>query len=123
MSLNNVFTEHFKITTGQIVFLQEPKNVTVAERMDAFFACTYRGTSGVPTWKIADNTFVTNALPPKHSYNGSGLVVNSVDLSLNMTSYACFFSEFIGGGQFSDITSNTGFLIIAGLCITASGIT
>ena len=74
------------------MFLQEPKNVTVAERMDAFFAYSYRGTSGVPSWRINDTVFVISALPPKHSYNGSGLVVNSVDLSLNMTSYTCFFS-------------------------------
>ena len=67
------------------MFLQEPKNVTVAERMDAFFAYSYRGTSGVPSWRINDTVFVISALPPKHSYNGSGLVVNSVDLSLNMT--------------------------------------
>ena len=96
------------------MFLQEPKNVTVIERMDAFFACSYRGTSGVPAWKIARETFVTNSLPPKHSYNGSGLVVSSVDLSMNMTSYACFFSVYIGRGQFGDIESSTAFLIVAG---------
>ena len=104
------------------MFLQEPKNVTVAERTDAFFACSYRGTSGVPSWRINNTVFVISALPPKHSYNGSGLVVSSVDLSLNMTSYTCFFSVYIGGGEFEDIQSNTGFVIIAGLHITVNGI-
>ena len=102
------------------MFLQEPKNVTVVESTDAFFACSYTGTSDVPSWKIAGIIFVTSALPPKHSYNGSGLVVSNVDLSLNMSSYACFFSEYIGRGRFRDIESNTGFLIIAGWCISAS---
>ena len=32
------------VHAGRIVFLQEPKNVTVAEMVDAFFACSYRGT-------------------------------------------------------------------------------
>ena len=105
------------VHAGRIVFLQEPKNVTVAERMDAFFACSYRGTSEVPAWRISNNEFVTSALPERHSYNGSGLVITSVDLSLNMTSYACFFSVYVGRGQFEEIESDTGFLVIAGLCM------
>ena len=100
---------------GQIVFSQEPKNVTVFEGMDAFFPCTYHGTSGIPTWRITNTSFATSALPPRHSYNGSGLVVSSVNLSLNMSSYSCFFSVYVGGGQFVDVNSSTGFLIIAGL--------
>ena len=97
------------------MFLQEPKNVTVSEGLNAFFACTYNGTSRVPVWRIANEVFVTSALPPRHSYNGFGLVVSRVELSLNMTSYSCFFSVYIGGGEFMDIESTTGYLIIAGL--------
>jgi len=52
------------------VFLQEPKNVTVVERLDAFFACSYRGTNGVPSWKIVKNTFVISALPSKIHITG-----------------------------------------------------
>ena len=100
---------------GQIVFLQEPNNVTVVEGMDAFFPCTYHGTSGVPDWRIANNDFVISTLPHKHSYNGSGLVVSNVDLSLNMNSYSCFFSVYQGEGKFMEIESTTGFLIITGL--------
>ena len=91
--------------------------MTVVERLDAFFACSYRGTNGVPSWKIAKNTFVI-----RNSCNRSGLVVSSMDLSLNMTSYACFFSVYIGSGQFERIQSNTGFLIITGLHVRASGL-
>ena len=101
--------------TGQIEFLEEPRNVTVVERTDAFFACSYRGIRGVPSWRIDNIPFVISTLPPKHSYNGSGLVVSNVDLSLNMTSYACFFTVHIGRGQFKAIQSETGFLIIAGI--------
>ena len=97
------------------MFLQEPKNMTVSEGMDAFFACTSNDTNGVPTWRIANHEFATSALPPRYFYNGSGLVVSSVDFSLNMTSYSCFFTVYVGGGQFMDINSSTGFLIIAGL--------
>ena len=100
---------------GQITFLQEPKNVTVPEGADTFFACTYNGTTGVPVWRITNNVFVTSALPPRHSYNGSGLVVSNVDLLLNMNSYSCFFNVHIGRGRFVDIESTTGFLVIAGL--------
>ena len=102
-------------TPGQIVFLQEPKNVTVSEGADAFFACIYHGTTGVPVWRIANDVFVASALPPRHSYNGSGLVISNVDFSQNMNSYSCFFNVHIGGGQFMDIESTTGFLVIAGL--------
>ena len=111
---NNLLTV-FPMPSGQIVFLQEPKNVTVLEGADAFFACTYHGTTGVPVWRIANDVFVASALPARHSYNGSGLVISNVDLSLNMNSYSCFFSIHIGGGQFMDIESTTGFLVIAGL--------
>ena len=96
---------------GRIVFIQQPKNVTVSEGTDAFFPCSYRGTSGVPAWRINNDDFVTSALPPRHSYNGSGLVVSNVDLSVNRNSYTCFFTVYING-QFMDIKSNTGFLII-----------
>ena len=111
---NNLLTM-FPMPSGQIVFLQEPKNVTVSEGAEAFFACTYHGTTGVPVWRITNNVFVTSALPPRHSYNGTGLVVRNVDLSLNMNSYSCFFNVHIGGGRFVDIESTTGFLVIAGL--------
>ena len=94
--------------------------MTVFEGMDAFFPCYYHGTSGIPTWRIGKTEFATSALPPPYFYNGSGLVVSNVDLSLNMTSYSCFFSVYVGGGQFMDINSSTGFLIIAGLH-TSSG--
>lgn len=50
------------------MFLQEPKNVTVSEGADAFFACIYHGTTGVPVWRIANDVFVASALPPRHSY-------------------------------------------------------
>ena len=97
------------------MFLQEPKNMTVSEGMDAFFACTSNDTSGVPTWRIANHEFATSALPPRYFYNGSGLVVSSVDLSLNMTSYSCFFIVYVTEGQFVDIESTTGFLYVSGL--------
>ena len=112
-SCNNAAFLH----AGRIVFLQEPKNVTVAEMTDAFFACSFHGTSEVPSWRISNNDFVTSALPTRHSYNGSGLVISSVDFSLNMTSYACFFSVYVGRGQFEEIESDTGFLTVEGLCM------
>ena len=99
---------------GKIMFLQEPRNVTVSEGADAFFPCTYHGTTGVPDWRISNNVFVTSVLPPRHSYNGSGLLVRNVDLSLNVTPYTCLFTVFVEGGQISDIESSTGFLLITG---------
>ena len=87
-------------------------NVTVAVGMNAFFPCSYNGTTAAPTWRINNSISHNNKLPPKHSYNGSGLVVSNVDCSLNMTSYSCFFNVYVGGGQFMDFNSSTGFLII-----------
>ena len=83
--------------------------------MDAYFACTSNDTNGVPTWKIANHVFASSALPPRYSYNGSGLVISNVDLSLNTTSYSCFFIVYVTEGQFVDIESTTGFLYITGL--------
>ena len=102
---------------GDVVFLQEPMNVTVSEGMNAFFPCYYHGTTAAPTWRINSRTFHNNRLPPKHSYDVSahGLAVSNVDLSMNMNSYSCYFSMYVGGGQFRNFESSTGFLIIAGL--------
>ena len=100
--------------TGQIIFLQEPRNVTVTEGVDAFFPCTYYGTNRSPHWKINSSIYSISDLPPRHLYNGSGLVISNVDLSLNMTSYSCFI-EVIARGEFIDIESNIGFLLIPGL--------
>ena len=87
-----------------IVFLKEPKNVTAFEGESAFFPCTFEGINVAPRWRINNQVLVTSALPRGYSYNRSGLVISSVDLSLNMTSYSCFFSVFRGGG-FMDIES------------------
>ena len=100
----------------QIDFLKEPNNVTVFEGNAAFFPCTFVGINVAPRWRINNEMFVTSALPRGYSYNRSGLVISSVDLSLNMTSYSCFFSVY-QGGRFMDIESTTGYLIIAGLHI------
>ena len=96
---------------GQIVFLQQPKNVTVFEGITTFFACTYGGINVVPRWRINNEVFVASALPRGHSYHRSGLVISSVDLSLNMTSYSCFFTVY-QGGRLMDVESTTGFLKI-----------
>ena len=105
---------------GQITISREPNNVTVTEGMDAFFACTYVGTSGVPSWRIANHVFAINALPPRHLFNGSGLIVSNVDMSMNMTSYSCLFSVYIGEGRFRTMESNSGFLFITGLHVSSS---
>ena len=103
--------------SGQIVFLQEPANVTVAEGTTAFFACTYNGTTAAPEWKINDRPYLLCSLPSRHSYDGSGLVVENVNLSMNMNSYSCFFELLPCDGTVSlkEIESNTGFLFITGL--------
>ena len=111
--IHNTSTVFFIL--AQIMFLEEPRNVTVSEGTDAFFACTSNDTSGVPTWRIANHEFATSALPPRYFYNGSGLVVSSVDLSLNMTSYSCFYIVYVTEGLFVDIKSTTGFLYVSGL--------
>lgn len=100
---------------GQIFFILQPKNVTVNENTDAFFPCTYFGTAEVPAWRINNHVYITSGLPPKYSYNGTGLIAHNVDLSLNRSSHSCLFAVYAGQGHFMDIESNIGFLNIQGL--------
>lgn len=71
-----------------VVFTSEPRDVCVAEGMEAFFPCTYNGTSAQSFWRINEMIRSSARLPLKHRLNRTGLVVNA-DSTLNMSTYSC----------------------------------
>ena len=73
------------------VFLSEPQDVCILEGEGTYFPCIYTGTTVLPYWKINGSLYPTNRLPGQHHYNGTGLIVHSISMSMNMQTYACLF--------------------------------
>ena len=71
----------------------QPSDVTAPPGSDVFFPCTYIGISAniLPQWRINGELFFSNSLPPRHFYNGTGVLVLNIDESMNMNSYICLF--------------------------------
>ena len=96
-----------------VVFLREPQDTKAVSGNDAFFPCTYTGTGGVPHWLVNQTrTYPVSALPPRHDHNGTGLIIHSVDISMNGTKYMCCFEVHVGLGVIERICSSAGMLII-----------
>ena len=96
-----------------MVFIRQPQDSKTVIGNDAFFPCTYTGITRVPHWLVNQtSTYLVSALPPRHSYNGTGLIVHNVDTSLNATKYKCCFELHLGEGVINDSCSLEGMLII-----------
>ena len=96
-----------------MVFIRQPQDTKTVNGNNAFFPCTYTGTSRVPHWLVNQTrTYLVSALPPGHSYNGTGLIVHSVDALLNATKYKCCFEFYLGEGIINDRCSSEGMLIV-----------
>ena len=93
-------------TTAQVHFISEPNNQCVAEEETAYFPCTYTGTSLRPKWRINENEYTISTLPLFHFFDGMGLLVTRISISMNMSQYTCFFN--------SQIMSNTAILTVVG---------
>ena len=102
------------INNAGIAFESEPKNVTVGIGKDAYFPCVYGGSNTIPFWNISSTSgwklVSINRLPPKHYYNGTGIIVWGIDASHNMTSYSCLFQLF--DRERLTFSSNIGTLIV-----------
>ena len=96
-----------------LVFIRQPQDTKAVSGNDAFFPCTYTGTSGAPHWSVNQTrSYPVSALPSGHSHNNTGLIVHSVDISMNATEYQCCFEFHVGQGVIKPICSSVGMLII-----------
>ena len=96
-----------------VVFVREPQDTKAVSGNDAFFPCTYTGTRVVPHWSVNQTrAYPVSALPSGHSHNDTGLIVHSVDISMNATEYQCCFEFHVGQGVIKPICSSAGMLII-----------
>ena len=105
---------HYINSAGHgVIFIHQPQDTTTVSGNDVFFPCTYTGTRGVPHWLVNQTSaHFVSALPSKHSYNGSGLIVHNVEVSMNATKYQCCFELHLGQGVIDDICSSVGMLLI-----------
>ena len=97
-----------------MTFMRKPQDTKAVVGNNAFFPCIYTGTRGVPHWLINQTiTHVVSQLPLGHSYNGTGLIVHNVDVSINATTYQCCFEIHTGEGFIEETCSSPpGMLII-----------
>ena len=96
-----------------VVFVREPQDTKAVSGNDAFFPCTYTGTRGAPHWSVNQTrAYPVSALPSGHSHNDTGLIVHSVDISMNATKYQCCFEFHVGQGVIKPVCSSAGMLII-----------
>lgn len=96
-----------------VVFVCEPQDTKAVSGNDAFFPCTYTGTSVVPHWSVNQTRmYPVSALPSGHRHNDTGLIVHNVDTSMNATKYQCCFEFHVGQGVIKPICSSAGMLII-----------
>ena len=95
-----------------VTFIHQPQDTVVSIGSSAFFPCTYSGTRTVPHWKVNNTRYTESALPSGLMYNGTGLIVHNVDLSMNATKYKCCFEIHLGWGMIHEPCSSEGTLII-----------
>ena len=94
-----------QITTG-------PQNATVFEGESVLFRCSYTGTDSLPYWRIAGTTYSANRLPREYISTADGIFITSVETSMNNTKYICFFTIYVGGGQFVNLESLPAYLLV-----------
>lgn len=85
-----------------VTFRSQPVNVTTVIGGQAYFPCTYEGSSVAPSWRIVDKNgeardYTITTLPVNHYYTGDGLLLRNIDKSLNLTVYSCFLKFHIAG--------------------------
>ena len=96
-----------------VVFMHQPQDTEAVSGNDAFFPCIYTGTRGAPHWVVNQTrAYPVSALPSGHSHNDTGLIVHSVDISMNATKYQCCFEFHVGQGVIKPICSAVGMLTI-----------
>ena len=99
------------VVLAQIEIISQPRDVVLTEDEDAFFVCTYHGTTILPKWRINDVKYSNSRLPAQHFYNGSGLVVTNVRKHMNLWIYSCYF-EYFGTNGFETLESRRAVLYV-----------
>ena len=70
-------------------FISEPQDVCILEGQDAYFVCTYSGTTNSPHWNISGNVYSRNQLPYPFQTIGTTLVIRGVVASMNKLTISC----------------------------------
>ena len=89
-----------------------PRNITRGEGSEReLIPCLSYPVQATPFWKINDTIYYYSDVPPplKVSRSGREIIITTVDLSLNNTSFQCFIPSSSG----NDLTSSSiGVLIV-----------
>lgn len=98
------------VPAGQ-TFITEPHDVYTMIGGSVFFPCS-SNFQNQPSWIINGIRYSPSELHrlDKHFYNGTGLIVSNVNASMNMWTYACFFTLVTSDFQIHDVQSTTGVL-------------
>ena len=108
---------------SDIRFLAEPQNITTAEGLTVFIPCSFGGTDAAPSWNIEYKnrttfTISSSDLPPKHLYNGTGIVLQDVDDTFDEITYVCYlaFADTFENGRinFKTLVSTPGTVHVIG---------
>ena len=103
-----------------VQFLMQPKNATVFEGGTLFIPCNFKNSDATPSWNIefkngSTLTVSSSILPPKHYYNGSGMILKDIEVALNQTTYTCYLITVIKGMRgFSIAKSTEGTITVIG---------
>lgn len=107
-------------SAGQFSWTRQPRNLTAVVGSSVFIPCEFSGVGRVrPYWRHNDNElFHTLDLPPGYSFNDSGLIINEITASMNMSSYSCYL-DLYDGPQESSVGYITVTLVDIGILPTS----
>ena len=91
MAIEYIILLHVNLGCYASIFIREPHDVCIGENGNAFFQCLIAGATSTPFWKINGRTYSSTRLPIKHVFNGTGLVVQNTDLSMDNSTYSCLY--------------------------------
>lgn len=103
--------------------MHNPDTMKVNAGENSFVHCVMNGTPSMPLWKIKfpnDRTFTLFTslnLPPRHFFNGSGIVITNADTRMNGTMYQCLL-HYIKNDIVATVESEFGMLIVQSLSIS-----
>ena len=105
---------------GQFSWIRQPRNLTAVIGSDVFIPCEFSGVGHIrPYWRHNNNElFHTLDLPPGYSFNNSGLIINEIMASMNMSSYSCYLDLFDGAQE-----SSVGYITLVEVSVAPTAVT
>ena len=97
-----------------------PENATASVGESVCFSCSYSGTEDNPYWRIAGHEYSTNQLPPGYIPITNGICITCVRASMNNTDHLCFFTIYVGGGNFLLIESSQAYFTVQNATVTTN---